>query len=335
MDFGGLIGQERVKRTLSGIVSSGRVGHAYLFCGPAGIGKKSFALAFAGAVLCPNAKDGNRCGTCECCILLDNGTNPDYKIIRPAEGKSSIGVESVREMQEDMVKAPVFGVRKAYILDGAEQMTVQAQNAFLKILEEPPSYVLMLLLCSQTMSLLDTVKSRVIRLDFSRNTDAEIREKYRRLCEEKGVVPEEEKLTLLCSYADGLMGRVPEFLDGDAIREKRQEIMETMKELLRGEIRAKMKMSRLIGEKKANGDFVLFTMASYLRDVMVTARFGRRAALQNPDYGEELYALSRDIGYYRAKKCIEAIDQCYMKLSRNASPAIAVDDMLIKLMERE
>ena len=334
MNFGNLIGQDRVKMTLSEIVSSGRVSHAYLFCGPSGIGKKSFARVFAGSVMCPNTAGSTRCGVCECCVLLDSDTNPDYKIISPAEGKSSIGVETIREMQEDMVKAPVFGVRKVYVLDGAEKMTVQAQNAFLKILEEPPSYVLMLLLCDNTLSLLDTVKSRVIRFDFSRNSDAEIREKYKMLCEENFIVPEEAKLDLLCSYADGLMGRVSDFLDGGGIREKRREVMETLKALLRGDIRAKMKMEKMIADKKNNSEFVMFTMVSYMRDVMLMARFGRRAVLQNPDYGEDIYSLSRDVGYYRAKKCIGAIDQCYKKLNRNASSAVAIDYMLIRLMER-
>ena len=334
MDFGNLIGQDRVKATLSEIVSSDRVSHAYLFNGPSGVGKKSFARVFAGSVMCPNAekKTGDRCGVCECCVLLDNDTNPDFKVIRPEEGKSGIGVETVREMQEDMVKAPVFGIRKVYVLDGAEKMTEQAQNAFLKILEEPPSYVLMLLLCDNTLSILDTIKSRVIRVDFSRNSDAEIRAKYKMLCEQRNISPEDVKQELLCSYADGIMGRVLDFFDGDGVREKRREVMEALKALLHGDIRAKMKMTELIGGK-GNYDFVLFTLISYMRDVMLTARFGRHADLQNPDYGDDIYALSRDIGYYRAKNCIDAIDRCYKKLKRNASPDVAVDYMLIELRE--
>lgn len=333
MNFGNLIGQDRVKATLSELVLSGKIGHAYLFNGPSGVGKKSFARVFAGSVMCPNTANGERCGVCECCVLLENDTNPDYKLICPAEGKNSIGVETVREMQEDMIKAPVFGVRKVYVIDGAEKMTEQAQNAFLKILEEPPSYVLMLLLCDNTLSILDTVKSRVIRIDFSRNSNDEIREKYRSLCREKGIAPEEDRQELLCSYADGLMRRVLDFMDGDGILEKRRAVMDALKMLLRGDIRAKVKMAELIGGKNGSYEFILFTMISYMRDIMLTARFGRHAALQNPDYRDDIYALSRDIGYYRAKSGLGAIDRCYKKLKRNASPDIAIDYMLIELRE--
>lgn len=333
MNFDGLIGQDRVKMTLSEIVISGKISHAYLFSGPSGVGKKSFARAFAGSIMCPNSVEGNRCGACECCILLDNDTNPDYEVIRPAKGKHSIGVEAVREMQEDSIKAPVFGTRKVYVLDGAEKMTEQAQNAFLKILEEPPPYVLIFLLCDNTSAILDTVKSRVMRIDFSRNSAAEILEKYRTLCMQRNITPEKAKEELLCSYADGIMGRVLDFFDGEGVQAIRCDVMDALKALLHGDIHAKMKMTNLIGGRNENYEFVLYTMISYMRDVMLTARYGRHAALQNPDFKDDIYTLSRDVGYYRAKNGIEVIDQCYKKLKRNAAYEVAVDYMLIQLKE--
>ena len=333
MAFEGLIGQDRVKELLSEIYSSGRVAHAYLFNGPSGIGKKTFAREFANLVMCPSSADGKRCGVCECCVLMDNSTNPDYKLIGCADGKNTIGVETVRTLQEDIVTAPVFGNRKVYVIDSAEKMTEQAQNALLKVLEEPPSYAMIMLMCNNILPMLGTIRSRVIRIDFSRNTDEEIKQRYEKLCIEEYRRPDESKLELLCSYADGIMGRVNDFTESSDLDERRSLILSALRDLLAGEINAKIKLTEIIGAKGANYEFTLFSMMSFLRDIMVAARFGRRATLQNPDYRDEISTMGHDIGYYRAKKCLEIIDAGYKKLRKNAAPELTVDSMLIQLRE--
>lgn len=333
MAFERLIGQKNVKDTLSELYLSGRVGHAYLFNGPSGIGKKSFAKEFAGLVMCPSATDGKRCGVCECCVLMDNSTNPDYKIIGCGEGKNTISVETIRNLRDDIVTAPIFGTKKIYVIDSAEKMTEQAQNALLKILEEPPPYAMIMLMCNNILSMLGTIRSRVIRVDFSRNTNDEIIEKYEQLCVLSYKKPDESKTELLCSYADGIMGRVEEFLDSDTLDEKRKAIFGCLAGVLRRDIDAKLKMTELVGSKGSNYEFILFTMMSFLRDVMIASRFGRKTSLQNPDFREEISVLGRDIGYYRAVKCLEIVDDCYKKLRRNAAPDITVDCMLIQLRE--
>ena len=333
MAFERLIGQNRVKETLSELFLSGRVGHAYLFNGPEGIGKKSFAKEFAGLVMCPSSSGGRRCGVCECCVLMDNSTNPDYKVIGCGEGKNTVSVETIRNLQDDIVTAPVFSAKKIYVIDTAEKMTEQAQNALLKILEEPPSYAMILLMCNNILSMLGTIRSRVIRIDFSRNTNDEIKEKYEQLCIMQNRKPNMDKTELLCSYADGIMGRVEEFLDSETLDEKRTAVFNCLKGLLRREIDAKLKMADIMGNKGMNYEFTLFTVMSFLRDVMISSRFGRKAILQNPDFKEEIGVLGRDIGYYRAAKCLEIVDECYKNLRRNAAPDITIDSMLIQLRE--
>jgi DNA polymerase-3 subunit delta' len=231
------------------------------------------------------------------------------------------------------VTAPIFGLKKIYVIDSAEKMTEQAQNALLKILEEPPAYAMIMLMCNNILSMLSTIKSRVIRIDFSRNTGEEIIQKYEQLCVAQYKKPDESKSELLCSYADGIMGRVYEFLDSDALDEKRRAIFNCMKGLLNKEIDAKLKMTDIIGNKGSNYEFTLFTMMSFLRDIMISSRFGRKAVLQNPDFKEEISVVGRDVGYYRAVKCLEIVDDCYKKLCRNAAPDITVDCMLIHLRE--
>ncbi len=333
MAFEGLIGQNRVKSALTEMFVSGKVGHAYLFNGPAGIGKKTFAKEFAKLVMCPSSENGRYCGICECCVLMDNATNPDFKAIGCAEGKNTVSVEAVRDLREDIVTAPVFGKRKVYVIEDAEKMTEQAQNALLKILEEPPPYAMIMLMCGNILSMLGTIRSRVIRIDFSRNTDEEIKERYEQLCIQAYKRPDEGKKELLCSYADGIMGRVNDFLESDVLDEKRKNIISTLSGLLRGDIEAKIKMAEIMGAKGANYEFALFSMMSFLRDAMITARFGRRAELQNPDYRDEINTLGHDIGYYRAVKCLKIVDACYKNLRRNSAPDITIDHMLIQLRE--
>jgi DNA polymerase-3 subunit delta' len=167
MTFKDLIGQENVKNLLIESIQTGRVGHAYMFCGPEGIGRKTMAKCFAEVLTCN--KDGTEiCGLCEACVLNKSDTNPDIINIRRQEGKATIGVEDVRLVQDEISTAPQFGKYKVIIFENAEKMTVQAQNALLKTLEEPPQYIVLILISSNNSQILDTVKSRSVRIDFKR-----------------------------------------------------------------------------------------------------------------------------------------------------------------------
>ena len=180
--FYDIIGQERVKEVLSSLESSGNVGHAYLFNGPTGIGRKLIAGKFAAMLMCmrEHAK-GSVCCECESCILLRNGTNPDLIPISIPKEKKTISVESIRNMREDMLTAPLIGRKKVYVIENGDRMTNEAQNALLKILEEPPHYAVIIIMSSNPLMLLDTVRSRTVRIDFSRNTEDEIKIAYRKL----------------------------------------------------------------------------------------------------------------------------------------------------------
>ena len=122
MTFQDLIGQEQVKQLLIESIQTERIGHAYMFCGPEGIGRRTMAECFAGALVC-SAGGVIPCGQCQRCVLLKSGTNPDVIHIRKQEGKASIGVEEVRLVQEEVSTAPQFGKYKVLIFENAEKMT--------------------------------------------------------------------------------------------------------------------------------------------------------------------------------------------------------------------
>lgn len=329
--FYDVIGQNRVKEVLSSLENSGNVGHAYVFNGPAGIGRKMIAGKFAAMLMCMREHGaGEVCCECESCVLLKNGTNPDYITVGLPKDKKSIPVESIRNMREDMLTAPLIGKKKVYVIEHGDKMTPEAQNALLKILEEPPHYVVIIILSSNPLLLLDTVRSRTVRIDFSRNTEDEIKLAYRQM--RNGNVDVDEE-ALVCTYADGIIGRVFDFGDGEEIKNLRRNVLDTMCGLYRGGFDERKRMSVILSEKGENSDLALFTLISLYRDIVHLVRFGKNAALQNKEYKDKLYDVGRDIGYYNAIRCIKIIDETWKNISRNAAYKLAVEDMIIKLQE--
>jgi len=329
--FYDVIGQERVKEILSSLESSGNVGHAYVFNGPIGIGRKMIAGKFASMLMClGDHGEGSVCCECESCVLLKNGTNPDLITVSIPKDKKTISVEAIRNMREDMLTAPLIARKKVYVIEHGDKMTTEAQNALLKILEEPPHYVVIIIMSSNPLMLLDTVRSRTVRIDFSRNTEDEIKLAYRKM---RGGNFDEDEESLVCAYADGIIGRVLDFGDGEEIRALRGDVLEAMCGLYRGGFDERRRLSNILSEKGENSDLVMFTLISFYRDIVHLVRFGKNATLQNKEYKNKLYEIGRDIGYYTSLRCIKIIDETWKNISRNAAYKLAVDNMIIKLQE--
>lgn len=161
--FKGLIGQEHIVRTLSNQIASGRIGHAYLFCGTRGTGKTSAAKIFARAINCLHPIDGSPCGECEVCKALADASNLD---ILEMDAASNNKVENVREIREKIQYPPVSGKYKVYIIDEVHMLTTEAFNALLKTLEEPPKHAVFILATTESHKLPSTILSRCMRFDF-------------------------------------------------------------------------------------------------------------------------------------------------------------------------
>lgn len=161
--FKGLIGQEHIVRTLTNQITSGRIGHAYLFCGTRGTGKTSAAKIFARAINCLSPVDGSPCGECEACKALADPSNLD---ILEMDAASNNKVENVREIREKIQYPPVSGKYKVYIIDEVHMLTTEAFNALLKTLEEPPKHAVFILATTESHKLPSTILSRCMRFDF-------------------------------------------------------------------------------------------------------------------------------------------------------------------------
>ncbi len=166
---------ENLCKRLGNEISEGRFPHAYIIAGDKGSGKHTLALNIAAALECQN-KQVLPCGICESCRKITEGYSPDVIYVRKDAEKKEFTVNLIREIKESIYIAPNELKKRVYIIEDAETMNQNAQNAFLKILEEPPQYVVFLLLCSNTQNLLETVKSRAPILNMEYITAEEITE---------------------------------------------------------------------------------------------------------------------------------------------------------------
>ena len=177
MSFEKIIGNNKIKNELIKAFRTNSIAHSYIFSGQYGIGKKQIAIEFAKMILCLN-KDNAPCGECKSCLELENDNNPDFNIIKP-DGK--IKIDQIRQMLEKVYEKPIISDKKVYIIDDAETMTVEAQNCLLKTLEEPPEYIVIILITSNESNLINTIKSRCLKLTFNPLENSEIKqylEKY-------------------------------------------------------------------------------------------------------------------------------------------------------------
>lgn len=172
MSFEKIIGNNKIKNELIKAFNTNSVAHSYIFSGQYGIGKKQIAIEFAKMILCLN-KDKSPCGECKSCIELENDNNPDFNIIKP-DGK--IKIEQIRKMLEKVYEKPIISDKKVYIIDDAETMTIEAQNCLLKTLEEPPEYIIIILITSNESNLINTIKSRCLKLTFNSLENGELKQ---------------------------------------------------------------------------------------------------------------------------------------------------------------
>ncbi len=195
-----VLGQEPVTQTLRHAVESGRIAHAYLFCGPRGTGKTSTARILAKAVNCPNQACGEPCNTCDMCHSITEGRALDVIEIDAASNR---GIDEIRSLREKANYAPNLARYKVYIIDEVHMLTEAACNALLKTLEEPPGHVIFVLATTEAHKVITTIVSRCQRFNFHRLRQTEITDKLKLICEKEGIHIEPGSLELIARAATG------------------------------------------------------------------------------------------------------------------------------------
>ena len=210
VSFGDVKGQDPIVKTLKNQITSGRIGHAYLFCGTRGTGKTSIAKIFARAVNCEHPVDGSPCNECETCRHIMEGSSLNVVEIDAA---SNNGVENIREIREQVQYPPTEGTYRVYIIDEVHMLSIGAFNALLKTLEEPPSYVIFILATTEVHKIPITILSRCQRYDFKRISLDTIADRLRELTEAEHIGVEERALRYVAKAADGSMRDALSLLD--------------------------------------------------------------------------------------------------------------------------
>ncbi|MGD2174793.1 MAG: DNA polymerase III subunit gamma/tau [Candidatus Brocadiaceae bacterium] len=200
--FEDVVGQEHVTRTLQNAVRNDRVAHAYLFCGPRGVGKTSVARILAKALNCAEGPTPEPCCECDACVRIASGSDIDVMEI---DGASNNSVDNVRELRQNVGLSPARSRYKVYYIDEVHMLSASAFNALLKTLEEPPAHVKFIFSTTDPRKIPETVHSRCQRFDFHRIPDARVVDTLGEVCAEEGLQVEEGGLAAIARAARGSM----------------------------------------------------------------------------------------------------------------------------------
>lgn len=326
VNFSDIIGQNEIVNGLKAVLKDDSTRHAYIFAGPEGIGKRMVAKIFAAALLCAERNSFNRCESCQPCRLFESGTNPDFYIVE-AEG-TSISVDDIRRMQQDISIRPLYAAKKVYLIAEADKMTVQAQNCLLKTLEEPPRYAVIILTAANSNSLLETIRSRSILYNFRKNTDEEVK-----TCIQKIKGDEMSGIDFIVSYADGVPGKAIELVESEDFRINRDKAIEIILRLRNSKLIEIFDVYDFFEENKDNIDSLLDIMLIFYRDLLITKKTGNENILINSDKKDIILGNVDGFEIDKLIKNIAAIEDTRRNIKQNANYQLVIEVMLMKLQE--
>ncbi|MBC7960817.1 MAG: DNA polymerase III subunit delta', partial [Vallitaleaceae bacterium] len=262
-NFKEIVGHDDIISHLRNAIKMNRVSHAYIIEGEEGIGKKLLANVFAKTLQC-EAKGDEPCDVCTSCLNFESGNHPDINYVIPTK-KASIGVDDIREqLNMDIYVKPYQYPYKIYIVQDADTMTVQAQNALLKTIEEPPYYAIILLIAGNSSMFLPTVLSRCVILSLKQIEESKI-EKY--LAQHDHISPEQAKI--FASFSRGNIGKAKMLLASEVFESIRNDVIKTIDCVIENNDFELMEMVKKLCEDKDRGAMILDFMLTWLRDLML------------------------------------------------------------------
>ncbi len=324
IDFNNIIGHEDVIDNLKKALKKGNISHSYLFVGSESIGKKAVALAFAKALLCE--KGGlEPCKQCISCKKFDSSNHPDFYYIEP-DG------DLIRKPQiEDIIKStftmPLEGKRKVYIIDDSFKMNIQSQNAFLKTLEEPPSYVNIILISTSSKNLLPTIISRCEIIKFSPIENDKIMSFLIDKCNKT-----REEAKFISSYSKGSIGRAIELCNDNEFLSLRNSTINIIDELLKGDELKLISSLGFFDENQDSYEEILDIILYWFRDLYIYIELGDSDLIINRD---KMELLSNQTYLSRSKinDIIESVLVTKENIQKKVNYQLSIETMLLKIQE--
>ena len=319
-----IVGHERAVRLLHGAVVRDTVSHAYLFTGPPGIGKTTLARAFAAALQC-QGEQSRPCGVCRACRIAASGNHPDIHIVESEEPGSSLKIELIRALQRQLALTPMEGRWRVAILRRFEEATNSAANALLKTLEEPPSYVVILVLADEAESLLPTIVSRCQQVPLYPLPLAAVKQAL-----EKQWDADAERAELLAHLSGGRLGWAVRVHKSRSALKQRTKRLEDLIHILKSSVTERFRYAGALSRNRVTTVETLDLWTSWWRDVLLTAAQAD-APLTNVDRQGEIHHFARQFGVDAGAAALHALRTTGTRLKRNANARLALEVLMLDL----
>ena len=302
--FESLIGQDNIARTLKNSIRRGQLAHAYLFCGPRGVGKTTAARIFAKTINCANpGPDMDPCGECDSCRSFQEGRS---FCIHELDAASNNGVDDIKALMDQVQIPPQVGRYSVYIIDEVHMLTQSAFNAFLKTLEEPPAHAIFILATTEKHKIIPTILSRCQTYDFNRISIPDVVRNLRDIAGKEGITIDDESMHIIANKADGAMRDALTIFDqtvafcGTDV--KCEDVMRNLNVLdyeysfrlvdafLAGDYATALLIFDEVLSKGFNAQHFVAALSSHLRDLLVSRTGGLEGLLDLPDSLKKRYA---------------------------------------------
>lgn len=348
--FESVVSQKALTTTLKNAIHSGKLAHAYLFCGPRGVGKTTCARIFAKTINCEHlTPDGEPCNSCESCTSFNQQRS--YSIYE-LDAASNNSVEDIRSLNEQVRIPPQVGRYKVYIIDEVHMLSQAAFNAFLKTLEEPPAHAIFILATTEKHKILPTILSRCQIYDFSRIEVADIVAHLQNIADKEGISTEHEALRIIAQKSDGCMrdalslfDQMVSFTQGELTYSKVIESLNVLDYeyyfritdyILTGEVARSLLLFNEVITKGFEGNIFIEGLASHFRDLLVASDPATLPLFEGSDELRDRYAT-------QAKRCttkqifhaIKLCNNCSMNYRTSRNKRLLVELTIIELTQAE
>ena len=348
MSFDSVVGQQALTTTLKNAVKSGKLAHAYLFCGPRGVGKTTCARIFAKAINCENpTNEGEACNECESCKAFAEGRS--YNIFE-LDAASNNSVENIKTLMEQTRIPPQVGRYKVFIIDEVHMLSTAAFNAFLKTLEEPPAHVIFILATTEKHKILPTILSRCQIYDFERMTVSNIINHLKAVAEKENIQYDEQALNIIAEKADGgmrdalsIFDQAASFSQGNITYQKVIEDLNVLDEdnyfniinlALENKVSDIMVLLNNVINKGFDGGHLINGLASHVRNVLMAKDVQTLPLLEVSEQQRKRYQ-------EQAQKCptlflynaLKIMNQCDVEYRQSSNKRLLVELTLIQVAQ--